>query len=359
MAVAAIVLLVRRGKFPPSDPGVLLHRRVLSAERKSTKLLVVVAMVLSVVAACSGDRPTFVSGEDLTPSTSSDVPVEAAPETTTTSEAAPPQPTLGLITPTGITVAVLDAFRGEYQVTTPCGNEEIIPGGIPLNPVEIVLDPGHGGNEVGSVGSNNLAESDLNLALAELTAEKLQTAGYTVALTRTGDYRVPLANRVVFAEHMGAEILVSIHHNGPNASSSDTPGTEVFVPQNSPEAMRLGGLLHQAVFEALDVYDLDWSSARDAGVFSVINGEGEDSYGIVRLPTIPVALIEMGYLSNTPEADFYATDEYLDVSSDALVDAIERWNADPLSSGTPLTEPRYFSPRGTGGAAGCEDPALS
>ncbi len=332
---------------------------MLSTSHPITRLLIVVAVALSVVAACAGDRPSVVSGETTSTTVEEDRERTESASPTSTTTSTTPQPTLGLITPTGVSVAVVEESTGRYEVTTPCGNEAVVFDGTPLTPVDIVLDPGHGGNEIGAVGGNELTESGLNLELSELTAAKLRRGGFTVALTRTGDYRVPLVNRVVFAEHMGAEMLVSIHHNGPNASSSDTPGTEVFVPQNAPEAIRLGGLLHEAVFDALDGYDLDWTSARDAGVFNVIDDEGEDAYGIIRRPSIPVALVEMGYLSNPSEAAFYATDEYLQVASEALVAAITEWLADPLAAGTPMTEPRFFSPRGTGGVAGCEDPELT
>ncbi len=281
---------------------------------------------------------------------------EAAPSTTTTTL---PGPTLGLITSTGVTVAVRHDDNYGYHVITPCGDNATVADGSPLQRARIVLDPGHGGGEVGAVGFNQLAESDLNLTLAEVTAEKLKADGISTELTRTADYRIPLANRVAFAQHLEAEALISIHHNGPNAGWSDEPGTEVFVPQSAPEAQRLGGLLHQAVFEALDGFiGIRWSSAADAGVFAVINQEGEDAYGIVRHPEIPVALIEMGYLSNHDEAVLYASDQYLDVASDALVEAIEGWLNDAELEGTAIGEPRYFSPGGTGGTAGCEDPEL-
>ena len=53
-----------------------------------------------------------------------------------------------------------------------------------------------------------------------------------------------------------------------------------------------------------------WSSARDAGVMTVLNSGGDDAYGMIRRPNTPTALIELGYVSNLSEPQLFDTPEY-------------------------------------------------
>ena len=69
--------------------------------------------------------------------------------------------------PDGALLPVVGTFAGSQVVSSTCGQEVVYEGGIPLEgPVDVVLDPGHGGPETGSVGANGLVERDLNLLVA-------------------------------------------------------------------------------------------------------------------------------------------------------------------------------------------------
>jgi len=265
-----------------------------------------------------------------------------------------------LITPTGVVVPIVSTLTSSYSVRTPCGLIDRVIWGTPIAAADIVLDPGHGGPvETGAVGPNGLVEKDLNLEVAKRTARILESRGISVVLTRTADYRIPLATRAEIANVLEAEAIISIHHNAPNANSSPTPGTEVFIQDGVPESARLGGLLQEEIVEALDQFDVDWTIASDAGAIVVLNDSGLNSYGMIRRPEMPAVLAELGYLSNAEEAELFATVEYQNVAARALADGIDRW----LNSGDPGSgfrdEPRLFTPSGgTGGSDGCEDPEL-
>ena len=265
-----------------------------------------------------------------------------------------------LITPTGVVVPIVNTLSTSYSVLTPCGNQASVSWGTPISTADIVLDPGHGGAvETGAVGINGLAEKDLNLEIAKRTARILESRGISVVLTRTADYRIPLSTRAEIANVLEAQAIISIHHNAPNANSSPTPGTEVFIQDGVPESARLGGLLQEEVVAALDQFDVVWSIASDAGAIVVLNDSGDNSYGMIRRPEMPAVLAELGYLSNPLEEALFATTEYQDVAAMALADGIDRWlNTDDPGSGF-RDEPRRFTPTGgTGGSDGCEDPDL-
>ncbi len=96
----------------------------------------------------------------------------------------------------------------------------------------IVLDPGHGGEDLGARGIGGLLEKDITLAVA-LQLEQLLTSKLElkVFLTRRTDIFVPLADRTRYANERGADLFVSLHTNAsPKAKSS---GIEVYYLDNT------------------------------------------------------------------------------------------------------------------------------
>ncbi len=105
-------------------------------------------------------------------------------------------------------------------------------------PYTVFIDAGHGGAEVGAYGGG-WAEKNVNLDVALRLRPLLQARGYTVVLDRTGDYsltnlttvdaiqrRDEIQARVDVANAAGADILISIHHNGSSVPS--IRGTELY-----------------------------------------------------------------------------------------------------------------------------------
>ena len=91
----------------------------------------------------------------------------------------------------------------------------------------IVLDPGHGGNDLGTVGPNGLLEKDLTLAIArELKTLLEQGMGAQVFLTRDTDVYVSLEERTALANHYRADLFLSIHAN--SSRSRSTSGVETY-----------------------------------------------------------------------------------------------------------------------------------
>ena len=317
-----------------------------------------IGLALAATSCASEERPFLLPPDAVQAATPTTVDPES---TTTTSTTVDPGEPLALVSPTGVVVPILEVGEGGYLVQTPCQAETTLVFGTALYRVDVVLDPGHGGDiETGAVGPNGLAEKDLNLRLSKAAARKLEDRGITVALTRTSDYRIPLITRAQIADALEAEALVSVHHNAPVLSDSTEPGTEVFYQTDSPESARLGGLIQEEVVDALSQFtDVKWVRAQDAGVVGVLKPDGTESYGMIRRPETTAVLAEFGYLANPSEAELFATDEYIEVAAEALATAVERF----LDSDQPGVEPnadnRTFTPTGgTGGVDGCEDPDL-
>lgn len=273
-------------------------------------------------------------------------------------------PPSAVITSLGIPVAVIRQTDAGYLVQTPCGNTAEVATGAPIESVQVVIDPGHGGNNTGAIGPNGLVESHLNLELSRAVLSALADRGIHSATTRTADYGMLLSTRSAFADALGAEALVSIHHNAPTWDSSNIPGTEVFiqsatVQQARTDSARLGGLLYEEITMALATFDdIVWSRLSDAGVLRVLQPGGQDLYGMIRRPTVPSVLVEYGYLSNPSEAELFATDEYIGVAAKATADAIDAY----LHSNRPGTgfvqEPRVFNLPSNASSDWCTDPPL-
>jgi len=96
----------------------------------------------------------------------------------------------------------------------------------------IVIDPGHGGEDLGAVGQGGLLEKDVVLAVA-LELEKLlqEELGATVRLTRRTDVFVPLMERTAFANDFEAKIFISLHANA--SEKGNLSGFETYYLDNT------------------------------------------------------------------------------------------------------------------------------
>jgi len=80
--------------------------------------------------------------------------------------------------------------------------------------IVIVIDPGHGGVNVGTA-RNGVGEKVKTFELGNLLKQKLEANGnFIVYMTRTGDYDLPLAARGIYANTVNADLLVSLHFDG-------------------------------------------------------------------------------------------------------------------------------------------------
>jgi N-acetylmuramoyl-L-alanine amidase len=91
----------------------------------------------------------------------------------------------------------------------------------------IVLDAGHGGWDLGTVGRQGLLEKDLVLDVTQRLGRLLQSRlGSEVMLTRSDDNYLPLDQRADFANHAQADLFVSVHAN--YSSSAAARGVETY-----------------------------------------------------------------------------------------------------------------------------------
>jgi N-acetylmuramoyl-L-alanine amidase len=301
--------------------------------------------------------PTDPAPTQPNDTTTAPEPTTTAP-TTTTASALATRGTRVVMSPSGVILPVVGTAPGGLKVLTPCGRDAILSDGKPVGPAQVVIDPGHGGPDTGTVAANGVSEKALNLAVAQKAVDDLSALGITAVLTRTKDYYVSLATRSAIANALSPDAFLSIHHNGGAAAARTSPGSQVFYKHESAAAKRMAGLVYEEVTRALSTYQIAWQGPRYAGAVYRLGKDGQDFYGVIRNTTAPAALVEVAYLSNKPEAALMATDSFRVTEAKAIATGVQRFltTSDPGSGfQAPITGDNEGS---SGVLQSCTDPPL-
>ncbi len=193
----------------------------------------------------------------------------------------------------------------------------------------IVLDPGHGGHDPGAIGVSGAYEKDLTLAAAqELRRQLLATRRYRVAMTRTTDATVELAERVAFARARQATLLISLHADSAPRNSA-ARGASVYV--------RSGGVRFRRVRTRAGAPDPALLSRRLqaalvgslASRIPLAPAPARAAHLYVLSSRIPGVLLEMGFLSNTRDERALRTPAHRRRIAAAVVAAVRICLAEP------------------------------
>ena len=179
----------------------------------------------------------------------------------------------------------------------------------------IVLDPGHGGRDIGARGADGTAENAVALELAQLMAAELQR-DFKVTLTRTDDYHLDLDHRTALANHLKADVFVSLHTGGSLVYS--TTGTIIYYYQNVAESSSI--MEENRVVQGNDTHSpIEWGhvqnsyrerslilarmiSSRLSTMNSIKNVRIQGApLSVLKGAQMPAILIEAGYLTNPAE----------------------------------------------------------
>jgi N-acetylmuramoyl-L-alanine amidase len=177
----------------------------------------------------------------------------------------------------------------------------------------IVIDPGHGGDNRGTI-ENNHEEKFMTMTTALAMYEELQRYdNVEVYLTRTEDVKLSLKERAEFAVSVDADFMFSIHYNA--SANHELYGSEVWVSSVAP----YNGYGLQFGHEFL-------SEAREMGLLvrgvKTRLGDDGDYYGIIRESValnLPALIIEHCHVDNINDTDFCDTDE--DLKAFGIADA--------------------------------------
>ena len=222
--------------------------------------------------------------------------------------------------------------------------------------ITIALDPGHGGEDPGAIGSAGSKEKDVVLAIAKRLKHKLeQQDNVRVMLTRDADFFVPLQVRVQKARNVQADLLVSIHADAfikktargssvfvlSDKGASSTTASWLANKENAADL--IGGVNIKTHDKQLASVLLDLSTTAQindslklgnavlkeiGGINRLHKGSVEQAgFVVLKAPDIPSILIETAFISN-PEEEARLTDEnYQDELANAIVKGIKRYFA--------------------------------
>lgn len=224
----------------------------------------------------------------------------------------------------------------------------------PLGRRVVVIDPGHGGEDPGTLGNGALKEKDVTLDIARRLAALLgQREGCEAKLTREGDYFVSLRKRKELASAWDGDLFISVHGN--SAPNRQAAGTEVFTVSDrgaSDETAQsladrenaadlVGGVppeTHDDVLAILVDLKMGDRMQKSAHLASFISAEltGSDmgpvhskraGFVVLKSLAMPSVLVEVGFLSSNRDVEKLKRSSYRQEYAEALAEAVDAYFA--------------------------------
>ena len=256
--------------------------------------------------------------------------------------------------------------RSELQPTTEAKNVVKRPGRPVVDRlVTITLDPGHGGEDPGAVGSGGSYEKNVTLAVAKRLRAKIESEpNMRAVLTRDSDYFVPLHARVQKARRIQSDLFVSIHADGfvrPDANGSSvfvlsengaSSSAARYLAQRENAADLIGGVnidvkdpvLARTLLDLSQTATINDSLKLGKAVLGELGGINrlhkasveQAGFAVLKAPDIPSILVETAFISNPEEERRLNDDAYQDKMAEAIFSGIKKYFAKnpPLAKST-------------------------
>lgn len=194
----------------------------------------------------------------------------------------------------------------------------------PAAPAAVILDPGHGGHDLGAV-VGQWQEKDIALAIARRIKAKLETMGQTrVLLTRDADVYVPLDKRIDDSLDADGSAFVSLHLNQTRSKRPHGMTVYAFGRQTTRLPTRRHHL-HLPKLPAPPKDEARASAALAQALVASLRAQGyrvdppaRARFYVLKNPRVPSVLIEMGYLSNPSERARLSSPAYQDKLAEAV-----------------------------------------
>ena len=219
----------------------------------------------------------------------------------------------------------------------------------------IVIDPGHGGHDTGTIGPNGLQEKDLVLEVGRRLGKLLETRlGAEVVYTRKNDTFIPLETRTAIANQQRADLFISIHANSSDDSGARGVETYYLNFTSSPEALevaaRENAVSEKSIYELQDLvkkialkekieesreFAGDVQESLHSGLAAkspAIRNRGVKKAPFIVLigANMPSILAEISFVSNPADEHRLETSEYRQRIAESLYRGIAKY-ADGLS----------------------------
>ncbi len=191
-------------------------------------------------------------------------------------------------------------------------NEEKEPIGPAATETKVKATPGNTGVSTG------IAEYDLTLQIAQKLETELTARGYNVKMIRTSnDVDISNATRAEYANNLNAEAVIKIHANG----STDNTATGVMTVCQTSSNPYNAGIYDKCKDLATDVLSglLASTGAKSDGIWET------DSMSGINWSTVPVTIVEVGYITTASEEALLVTDDYQNKIVKGIADGLDTY----------------------------------
>ncbi|MBO0430624.1 N-acetylmuramoyl-L-alanine amidase [Enterococcus sp. DIV0660C] len=173
-----------------------------------------------------------------------------------------------------------------------------------LSEAVIVLDPGHGGDDVGALSNDErVEEKTITLSTAKKVKAALEAEGATVYLTHETDEFIQLGEICTFSEEKSADVFISLHADSTEIANEATGITTYYYYEKNEE-------LAQTIADGFS--DLSLNS----------RGIAYGNYQVLRENLQPAILVEMGYMNNDSDLAELVTDDYQEKFAESLTNSL-------------------------------------
>lgn len=174
---------------------------------------------------------------------------------------------------------------------------------------KVVIDPGHGGKDMGATGTSGLYEKDFTLSLSKKVKEILEKEEkIKVYMTREDDNFISTVDkyRPKFANELDADLYISIHGN--TFEDSNVSGAESFYYHK--ESKTFAEIMHENVVSSTGFND---------------RGVKKGDLFVVRDTDMPSVLLEIGYLTNPQEEQKMLNNEFQYSVAESICDGVKAY----------------------------------
>lgn len=174
-----------------------------------------------------------------------------------------------------------------------------------LEGINIVLDPGHGGKDPGSIGLDGVQEKDLIMTTTDKVARQLRDAGANVTLTRTGDYFVSLEERVRISHADNTDAFISLHYNAFPVIT--VQGIHTYYDSDG---------VNRELAQALQSSLAQNVAMQDRGI-------NQADFHVLRENSNPSTLIELGFITNPDDIVAIQSADYQDTVANGITNGLK------------------------------------
>jgi N-acetylmuramoyl-L-alanine amidase len=215
------------------------------------------------------------------------------------------------------TLRSLDMLRRTVTGGSPSERREeerLMRGGGALSGRTVLLDPGHGGDDLGAC-AHGLSESEIAFDLATRVEGRLGPLGVATLMTRGPDSCPDDVDRATFANETGADLLLSLHTdaalNGhPRGVATYYYGADLPTKTvSSAVGERLATLIQREIVARTDLLDCRTHPK---------------AWQLLRMTRMPAIRVDVGYLTNEADAAHLRSPEFRDTVAEAIVAAVQR-----------------------------------